>query len=178
MNRLMLVDDEENVLRALARLIQRSEALRPLELESFCDPLAAMRRLSEAPFDVVVSDYRMPLADGVAVLSHARAEQPDTVRLILSAQADMGALVRAINDAQIFRFLGKPWDDRVLVDSFVEAFQEHARLVKERQLADAQRMQTREITVEEHARRQIEREAPGITKVRWGPNGEVLLDDD
>lgn len=178
MNRLMMVDDEENVLRALRRVLERSKDLAPLEFECFTDPRAAMARLSEAPFDVVMSDYRMPSVDGVTLLSHALVEQPDCVRLILSAQADMGALVRAINDAQIHRFLPKPWDERALIDVLAEAFRLHAELLEEHRFADAQRLQAGVISAEEEARRELERQAPGITRVKWGPDGEVLLDDD
>ncbi|WP_417070900.1 response regulator [Niveibacterium terrae] len=178
MNRLMMVDDEENVLRALRRVLERAPELAPLEFECFTDPRAAMARLTEAPFDVVMSDFRMPDADGVSVLSHALAEQPDCVRLILSAQADMGALVRAINDARIHRFLPKPWDEDTLIGALAEAFRHHAEQIEERRFADAQRLQSGVISAEEEARRELERQTPGITRVKWGPNGEVLLDDD
>jgi DNA-binding NtrC family response regulator len=178
MNRLMMVDDEENVLRALRRVLERSKPLAPLEFECFTDPLAAMVRLSEAPFDVVMSDFRMPTVDGVTLLSHALAQQPDCVRLILSAQADMSALVRAINDAKIHRFLPKPWEESALIEALAEAFKLHAELLEERRFADAQRLQSGVITAEEEARRELERQTPGITRVKWGPDGEVLLDDD
>lgn len=178
MNRLMLVDDEQNVLNALRRVFEHSEALEALEFECFSDPKAAMARLDEAPFDVVMSDYRMPHVDGVALLSHALAVQPDCVRLILSAQADMSALVRAINDAKIHRFLAKPWDEDILIETLLDAFAHHAVLAEEHRFADIQRKQFGLISDEEQARRELERESPGITHVKWGPDGEVLLDDE
>lgn len=178
MNRLMLVDDEQNVLSALRRVLEHSEALEALELESFNDPRAAMARLDEAPFDVVISDYRMPHVDGVALLSHALAVQPDCVRLILSAQADMSALVRAINEAKIDRFLAKPWDENVLIETLLDAFAHHAALAEEHRFADIQRRQFGLISDEEQQRRELERESPGITRVNWGPEGEVLLDEE
>lgn len=80
--------------------------------------------------------------------------------MILSAQADMVALVCAINDAQIYRFQPKPWDEKTLVSVLKDAFLRRAELIKERRLANAQRVQFGQISPEEEARQELEREAP------------------
>lgn len=178
MNRLMIVDDEVNVLSALRRLLERNKDAMPLEIECFSDPVAAMARLSVAPFDAILCDYRMPGVDGVQVLMHAKAVQPDSVRLILSAQADLGALIRAINDAQIFRFLSKPWDDSDLALALAEAFRTRTDVLDERRLADAERVRTGSLSEEQRVQRELEREEPGITHVSRDQDGAVLLDED
>src|SRR5882724_9311270 len=113
MARILLVDDEPNVLRSLKRVLSlRGEPVLRLEaIETFESPRIALERLRDQAFDLILSDYRMPEMDGVAFLSASRKLQPDAVRLILSAQADLKGLIGAINEAGVQRFIMKPWDD-------------------------------------------------------------------
>jgi DNA-binding NtrC family response regulator len=180
MARVMLVDDEPNVLRALKRaLSQPAEPALGLEaIEIFDAPHAALDRLSEERFDLILSDYRMPGLDGVVFLSAARQLQPDAQRLILSAQADLDGLIGAINDAAIQRFLRKPWDDLELRMAVAEALAHRELILENRRLADEVRLQRGMISRQEHELRRLEEESPGITKVSWGPDGSVLLEED
>ena len=177
MRRIMLVDDENLVLRALQRVISRRLADEEVRVETFEDPRAALRRAAEVGFDVVVSDYRMPIMDGVSFLVALKEIQPDTVRLILSAQADLNALVSAINQAELFRFLAKPWLDEELLVAVRLAFARRDKLLAERRLADERRLQIGLLTPEELELRRLEEEEPGITKVNWGHDGSVILDE-
>ena len=68
----------------------------------------AIQLLEREHFGVVVADLRMPATDGIELLMHARKTAPDTVRILISGQADLDAALRAINDGQLFRFLLKP----------------------------------------------------------------------
>lgn len=63
---------------------------------------------------IVISDYRMPGMNGVDFLKEVYSNWPDTVRMVLSGYADTAAVVEAINDGQIFRFIPKPWDEEEL----------------------------------------------------------------
>lgn len=175
MRRIMLVDDEMNVLKALQRVLNR--AMSDVRIEIFDDPKAALARVGEIGFDLVVSDYRMPVMDGITFLSGVKDVQPDTVRLVLSAQADMQALVEAINRAEIFRFLAKPWDDAELVATLQAALARRDALLAERRLADEQRVARGEMTPAEMAMRRLEEEEPGITRVDWTPDGGVLVEE-
>lgn len=175
MRRIMLVDDEINVLKALQRVLAR--AMRDARIEIFDDPKAALARAGEMGFDIVVSDYRMPTMDGITFLSGVKAVQPDTVRLVLSAQADMQALVEAINRAEIFRFLAKPWDDGDLVATLEAALARRDALLAERRLADEQRVARGEMTPAEMAMRRLEEEEPGITRVDWTPDGGMVVEE-
>jgi len=105
MQRILLVDDEQNVLNALRRELAGS-----YEVETFISPLEALQRAQETEFALVVADYRMPDMDGVTFLENFGQQQPDAVRLILSGQADMDVLIKAINITHIYHFMAKPWN--------------------------------------------------------------------
>lgn len=179
-HRLLIVDDEPNVLNALRRLftLYLPAGVERLTVETFTSPLAALQRAGEgAAFDAVISDYRMPEMDGVAFLKAFRDIQPDAVRIILTGYAELGALIAAINDAQIERFVAKPWNDYELRLALAHALAHNDLLRENQRLADEVRAQRGIISRQEMELRRLERESPGITKVKWGPNGEVLLDE-
>ncbi|HZX30769.1 MAG TPA: response regulator [Rhodocyclaceae bacterium] len=175
MRRIMLVDDETSILKALQRVVLR--AMTDVKVETFDDPKAALARMSEMGFDLVVSDYRMPVMDGISFLSEVKQVQPDTVRLVLSAQADMRALVEAINRAEIFRFLAKPWDDDELIATLQAALVRRDAVLQERRLADEQRVARGEMTPAEMALRRLEEEEPGISRVDWTPEGGISVEE-
>lgn len=183
MYRIILVDDEQNILSALRRLFvspSLQDAGSPkFQVETFTSPQQALRRAGDGVvFDLVISDYRMPEMDGVAFLKAFKSIQPNAERLILSGYADLEALVGAINEAQIFRFIAKPWHDYEL-KSAVEQALAHRDLLRENQrLADQVRLQLGVISKQEMALRRLEEESPGITKVHWGEDGSVMLDED
>ncbi len=177
---IMLVDDEANVLRALRRVLSQGSPLRlPLDdIELFESPAQALERLHNRAFDLILSDYRMPKMDGIAFLSASRQIQPDAARLILSAHADLRGLVGAINEAGITRFIMKPWDDLDLCVAIAEALEQRSLVLENRRLADEVRLARGVISRQELELRRLEEESPGITKVNWGPDGSVLLNDD
>lgn len=177
MKRLLLVDDEINLLHALKRLLSRSLAGRDYVVEVFDDPEAALQRASQIEFDVVVSDFRMPQMDGVTFLRCFRGIQPNATRLLLSAATDFEALVTAVNEVGIYRYLAKPWSDEDFVATIEAACREHQRLVEERLLVEGARRLIIEESAEEMEKLRIEAEEPGITHVNWAPDGSVIIDD-
>ena len=106
----LCVDDEPNILAALRRSL-RTPDLRVLTAGSGQDALAMLR---ETPIDVVISDMRMPRMDGAQFLEEVHGTWPDTIRILLTGHADMGAAIAAINRGRIHRYLNKPWDDSEL----------------------------------------------------------------
>lgn len=178
MRKILLVDDETNILHALRRTLTRAFAGQDVRIELFDDPRAALERAAETVFDLVISDYRMPTMDGVTFLKAFRELQPDSVRLILSGTTDFDILVSAINEAEIQRYLIKPWADEEVVDTVRTALEKRAQTLEDRRLADEMRLQQGGITVEELELRRLEEQEPGITKVKWGPDGSVLLDEE
>jgi len=178
MLRIMLVDDESNVTNALRRTLTRSLQGKAVDIETFDDPRQALARAGEVDFSVVVSDYRMPPMDGVEFLKRFRVIQPDAIRLILSASSDVEALLAAINEAGAFRYILKPWDDVDLSCVVGEALLLFEEQAVSRQLTEEAAAREMAMTPEEIERRRLEAQEPGITLVRWGPTGEVLLDDE
>lgn len=176
MKRMLVVDDEANVLNALRRALLRAFAGDDLHIEIFDDPRLALERVGNQVFDLVMSDFRMPPMDGVTFLKGVRQLQPDAVRLILSASTDFDALMTAINEAEIFRYLTKPWDDAELVATVRLGLARREQLLEDRRLADESRFFQGDMSVEEIELQRLEADEPGITKVKWGPDGSVLLE--
>lgn len=181
--RIMLVDDEEGIVNALRRLL----AVTPctyhgttykLLVETFTSASQALNRARNQAFELFLVDYRMPEMDGVQLLKEVRNIQPGAARMILSGYADLNALVSAINEAKIYRFLAKPWNDYELVSAIAEALAYRDLLAEREQLADQARLAQGQLSAEEAELRRLERIEPGITKVNWGPDGSVILDED
>lgn len=182
MYRILLVDDEENILSALRRLLAMRSAgedeARKYAVETFSAPADALKRARETTFDLVISDYRMPGMDGVAFLKAFRQIQPDAVRIILSGYADLAGLVGAINEAQIHRFISKPWHDFDLKSAVEQALNFRTMQLENQRLADEVRAQKGIISRQELELRRLERDNPGITQVNWGPDGSVIIDEE
>ncbi len=115
---LLLVDDEDNIVAALRRLL-RAEGWRVL---SACSAEQALQLLARHPIDVILSDQRMPGMTGVELLRRARQLYPDTIRLVLSGYTELQSITDAINEGAIYKFLAKPWDDDELRAHLREAF--------------------------------------------------------
>lgn len=180
MYRIMLVDDEENILNALRRVLTSDSGDRDLALrvETFASPQAALRCAESSAFDLVISDYRMPGMNGVEFLKAFKRLQPNAARLILSGYADLDGLIGAVNEVHIYRFLGKPWHDFELKSAIAQALAYRDMLLENQRLADQVRVQQGRLSRQELALRHLEEESPGITKVNWGPDGSVIIDDE
>ncbi|OPY58496.1 MAG: Hydrogenase transcriptional regulatory protein hupR1 [Pelotomaculum sp. PtaU1.Bin035] len=131
-NMVLLVDDDHNILSAYQRLLRKKFEL--VTVDSGVKGIAAL--LEQGPFAVVVSDYRMPEMDGVRFLSAARQVSPDTVRIMLTGQADFEATIDAVNEGNIFRFLTKPCPTDHLMDALSAAVEQYRLITAERELLD------------------------------------------
>ncbi len=176
MRRLLLLDDEIHVLQALQRELRQGLAAENLKIETFTDPEQALLRSGEAVFDVVVSDYRMPGINGIDFLKMIKGMQPDAIRLVLSASTEFETVMQAINQAEVFRFIPKPWQSAELMATLAAAFARHDQVMEDRRLADLLRPEQGEMTPQELEARRLEAEEPGITKVKWNDDGSVQLD--
>jgi two-component system probable response regulator PhcQ len=178
MRRFLLVDDEINVLHALKRTIRQCGLDEDLFVEIFNDPHQALERSNEVAFDVVVSDFRMPQMNGVEFLSAYRKIQSDSVRIILSASTEFETLMSAINEAEVFRYLTKPWQSSEVRETLELALVRRDELREDLRLFNELRAQVGEISPQELEAQRLEELEPGITKVNWGADGSVQLDDD
>jgi two-component system, probable response regulator PhcQ len=175
--RILLVDDESHVLAALVRLL-RHALPKTTQVESHTSPLTALARATEVPFDAVLCDYRMPEMDGVAFLKAFRDIQPQVPRLILSGVTDFDVLMNAVNEVGLYRYLIKPWDDDEIIAAVRDSAMMHMREEEAHRLADERRAELGHMSPEELEKHRLEAEEPGITQVRWGPDGAIHLDED
>lgn len=110
--RLLFVDDDPGVLAAVSRFLRRYR----FDVKTALDGYSGLQELQEhGPFQVVVSDYRMPGMTGELFLGKVAEQSPATRRMILSAFADSDQLLAAINAGRVHRYLTKPWDSQELL---------------------------------------------------------------
>jgi response regulator RpfG family c-di-GMP phosphodiesterase len=130
--RILCLDDEKNVLDALVR------TLRTLyHVETATEGAKALEILkSQPPFDVVLSDLRMPQMSGIEFLTMARAVSPDTTRVLLTGYGDMEAAIAAINDGNIFRMLTKPCSTDVLIKALAASVEVNRLVTAEKVLLE------------------------------------------
>lgn len=131
MRRVLIVDDEPAVLYALLRSLRRAFSPNEVVLEGYLDPEAALLRAGEVDFVLVIADYRMPGLTGADVLQVIKGVQPAAVRVVLSASTDHRDFRAAVNRAEVFRFLAKPWDADELVATVRAAFARYDRAVRQ-----------------------------------------------
>jgi FixJ family two-component response regulator len=122
---ILIVDDEANVLTALRRMLHSE----PYQVHTSSTAEEALELLREQEVSLIISDYRMPSMNGVTFLQRARELQPDSVRIILSGFADIGAIIDAVNRGEIFKFIAKPWNDDELKMT-ISLSLEHWQLLK------------------------------------------------
>jgi len=140
--RILCVDDERNVLRALERIFLDDD----YQILTASSGEEGMELLNAAPqVQVVISDYRMPGMNGVEFLKEVFKNRPETIRMVLSGYADTAAVVAAINEGKIYKFIPKPWNDdelRITVAKALETFAVQRRNVL---LAEELRLKNQEL---------------------------------
>ena len=124
MTTVLFVDDEPKILEAIKALLIDE----PYDLVGVTDPYEALRLVEEGSVDVIVADERMPQLSGSELLSIVRERHPEVARIILTGHAELGTAIRAINQAEISRFLEKPVDEDELVQTLRETLQSHGKL--------------------------------------------------
>ncbi|MBN3863349.1 response regulator [Pseudomonas frederiksbergensis] len=130
---LLLVDDEESILNSLRRLLRGQ----PYEVLLATSGAQALEIMAQRPVDLVMSDARMPNMDGATLLAHVRQRYPDTLRIMLTGYADPSAIIKAINEGQIHRYISKPWHDEEMLLTLRQSLayqcseRERLRLVQE-----------------------------------------------
>ena len=167
---LLLVDDEDNIVASLKRLLRR-DGYHVITANSGAQGL---QRLAEHAVDVIVSDQRMPGMTGVEFLRRAKELYPDTVRIVLSGYTELQSITDAINEGAIYKFLTKPWDDTRLAGHIAEAFDHKEMADENRRLGSAVIVANHELSeVNERLqkllstqREQISREESSLTVAR------------
>ena len=130
--KILLVDDEPAVLQGLQRLLHGD-----FDTETAVEGKGALILLeNNGPYAVVMSDMRMPHMDGAELLATIKLRAPDTVRIMLTGNADIQTAVHAVNQGNIFRFLTKPCEKELLATTLTAALLQYRLVVAERQLLE------------------------------------------
>jgi len=144
---ILLVDDEDGVLMVLEDLF----AAQGYRISKASDGTEALEFLkAEAP-DLILSDYRMPQMDGIEFFKAIQGICPDTIRILLTAYGDLKVALDAINEAKVYRFITKPWNNNDLLLTVKRALEHYDLIIQQRTFAE-----TLELMVEENSE-EIER---------------------
>jgi response regulator RpfG family c-di-GMP phosphodiesterase len=126
---ILLVDDEPEILYSLRGLLRME-----FEVHTAESGHEAIGILQQQPIHVVMSDQRMPEMTGVELLSQVQGEYPDAIRMVFTGYADVKAVIDAINQGHIFRYITKPWDPDELRAVLHQACEEYDQIVERKRL--------------------------------------------
>jgi len=120
--KVLLVDDEPQLLKALNTILTK-KGYKVFMAKNGPD---ALKLLEQTPVHVVISDYRMPKMNGAELLGKIKQLHPDIIRIILSGYADFNQIQESINEGCIYKYISKPWDNGIFLQSIEEAFELYA----------------------------------------------------
>lgn len=128
---LLLIDDEIDIVKSLYRQFRKNYSVyRANSAEE------GYEIMTKVPIHVIISDQRMPGMKGSEFFARVKNDYPDAIRLLLTGYADIQAVIKAINDGNIFRYITKPWDPTELETIVREAFGRHDLMDENRGLLD------------------------------------------
>ena len=131
-DKILCVDDDLNILEGFKRQLRKE-----FELATAVGSEQGLRMvMEEGPFAVVVSDLQMPGMNGIDFLAQVRIHEPDTIRMLLTGNAELQATIDAINQGQIFRFLTKPCTLEALANALKAGLAQHRLITAERELLE------------------------------------------
>lgn len=162
---LLIVDDEPMILKSIQRILRRED----YNIMTAQDADEGLNLLQAREIDLLISDHNMPGMSGVEFLQKVKAEYPDILTIMLTGQKEIEVAMQAINDAGVYKFILKPWDD----DDFkltIRRALESLDLVRERNML-RERVKSRDSIL-----RNLEKEHPGITKVEKDDEGYLILE--
>jgi signal transduction histidine kinase len=145
---LVVVDDEPNVLESVRDLFRKEYTVHTFE--NAADALEALEKIEPS---VVLSDQRMPGMTGVEFLRHVKRKHPDATRLLFTGYADIKAVIDAINEGHVFRYLGKPGEPDEMEAVLRQAVEHHRLLVDRRRLVAELRASNRRLEESNHLKK-------------------------
>ena len=126
---ILVVDDEPEILHSLKALLRRD-----FDVHTANSGAEALQVLQDTPIHLVMTDQRMPKMTGVDFLRRAKSEHPEAIRMIFTGYADIQAIIEAVNQGNVFRYVSKPWDPDALLVILKEAGDMYDRIAEREQL--------------------------------------------
>ncbi|MBJ6136581.1 ATPase, T2SS/T4P/T4SS family [Marinobacter litoralis] len=139
--RLLLVDDEPNVLSALKRVFKREN----YELFFANSASEALNILEENPIELIMTDFMMPGMKGSELLRAVRERWPNTIRIMLTGHANTDAVMGSIKDGAVYRFILKPWNDDDLRLTIALALEQYELIQKTNKLQQQNKQQSKDL---------------------------------
>lgn len=128
-HKLLIIDDEVEITKALTRQFRKQ-----YQVFSATSAEEGFIILEQENIQVVLSDQRMPGMSGVEFFARIKTKYPDALKLLLTGYSDIEAIISAINDGQVFRYVTKPWIPEELDGIIREAFEKYELITKNRKL--------------------------------------------
>lgn len=139
--RLLLVDDEPNILAALRRVFQREN----YELMFASNGNEALRILEKQPVELIMTDFMMPGLNGSELLKEVRERWPNTIRIMLTGHANTDAVMGSIKEGAVYRFILKPWNDDDIRLTIALALEQYELIQRTRALEQQTKKQHKDL---------------------------------
>ncbi|MGA1867907.1 MAG: HD domain-containing phosphohydrolase [bacterium] len=138
---ILLVDDESHILKSLQRLLMNED----YQIYTAESGNQGLELLKKHPIDLIISDQRMPSMNGSEFLARACQEYPDTIRILLTGYSDKEAIISAINNAKIYQYISKPWNNEDLKFMVKQALERHQLVQENKRLQEITYRQNEEL---------------------------------
>lgn len=139
--RLLIVDDEPGIVRALNRVFRQEN----YEVVTAGSGEEGLQRMAEGSFHLVISDFMMPGMDGARFLREVKQRSPETIRIMLTGHANTDAVMGAINEGAVYKFILKPWNDDDLRVTVALALEQYDLISRNRALKAENEKKSKEI---------------------------------
>lgn len=164
---ILLVDDEPNILNALARLLRADER----DIITAQGAAEALEKLkSHSGVDLVISDNKLPGVSGTDFLVKVKQLYPDTIRILITGYPDLESVIKAINNGHVYRFITKPWQNEELQLIVKQALDYYDVLRDNRALLKIARQQADLLST-------VQKKYPQISKSEFNKSGLYIIDE-
>ena len=119
---LLYVDDEENNLMSFKATFRLK-----YNVVIAISAAEAMKLLEKQPFEIIITDQRMPNMTGIEFLEKVLEKYPDPMRILLTGYADMSAVIDAVNKGKIYHYLSKPWNEEIIDSTITKAYEVYCK---------------------------------------------------
>jgi DNA-binding NtrC family response regulator len=160
---ILVVDDEELFIEYIKSMLS-GESYNVITASNGKQGLEILKKQS---VNLVISEYKIPLMNGLEFLEKVRIIYPDILTVMVTDQADINLAIKAVNEAGVYKFLLKPWDD-IDFNNTIKRTLESLQVIKERDEL-IRKVKTHEATLKD-----LEKRYPGITKIEKNDDGYIL----